>query len=45
MLTPEPMFVLASGEFVHVEEMVVITPEGARRLTHGAETLHELAAP
>ena len=42
VITPEPMFVLATGEFVHVEEMVVIMAEGARRLTHGAETLHEL---
>jgi Xaa-Pro aminopeptidase len=44
VLTPEPAFDLAGGELVHIEEMVAITSTGARRLTAGAEILHELDA-
>jgi Xaa-Pro aminopeptidase len=42
VLTPEPSFIGASGEFVHLEEMVVIRSSGAERLTHGAETLYQV---
>jgi Xaa-Pro aminopeptidase len=42
VLTPEPSFVGDGGEFVHLEEMVVIRSSGAERLTHGADTLYQV---
>jgi Xaa-Pro dipeptidase len=42
VLTPEPSFIGDGGEFVHLEEMVVIRPSGAERLTHGADILYEV---
>ncbi len=39
VLTPEPRFFIANGDRVHIEEDVVITKDGARWLSHGAEEL------
>ncbi|MCL4186695.1 MAG: Xaa-Pro peptidase family protein [Rhodobacteraceae bacterium] len=41
VLTPEPRFV-RDGRFIMVEEDVVITETGARRLSHGCERLYEI---
>jgi Xaa-Pro aminopeptidase len=40
VLTPEPNVTLPSGEHLHVEETVVITPSGSERLSTGAHVLH-----
>jgi Xaa-Pro aminopeptidase len=42
VLTPEPSFTTADGEFVHLEEMVVIGSDGAVLLTSGAGPLYEV---
>jgi Xaa-Pro dipeptidase len=39
VLTPEPRFNLASGEKVHIEDVVVVTETGCERLSRGAGTL------
>jgi len=39
VFTPEPRFVL-DGHFIMVEEDVVITQDGMRKLSHGCETLY-----
>jgi Xaa-Pro aminopeptidase len=39
VFTPEPRFV-RDGHFIMVEEDVVITPDGARKLSTGCETLY-----
>jgi Xaa-Pro aminopeptidase len=41
--TPEPRFV-RDGHFIMVEEDVVITPEGAEKLSTGCETLYTIDA-
>ena len=41
VVTPEPSFTTAAGEFVHVEEMVLIGEDGPDPLTSGAATLYE----
>ena len=43
VLTPEPNVTLPSGEHLHVEETVVITPAGSERLSRGVEILHVIA--
>ena len=43
VLTPEPRFNLESGERVHIEEVVLVTAEGCRKLTQGADKLEILA--
>lgn len=40
VVTPEPRFNLASGEKVHIEEMVVITETGCERMADGATQLN-----
>jgi Xaa-Pro aminopeptidase len=40
VLTPEPSFLCGTGEFVHVEEMVMITESGTELLSVGADTLY-----
>ncbi len=42
VLTPEPAFVAADGEFVQLEEMIAIGPDGPLRLSHGAERLRQI---
>jgi Xaa-Pro aminopeptidase len=44
VLTPEPAFVAADGEFVQVEEMIAIAADGPVRLSHGADILAEIGA-
>jgi Xaa-Pro dipeptidase len=41
VFTPEPRFV-RDGHFIMVEEDVVITPDGARKLSSGCETLYTI---
>jgi Xaa-Pro aminopeptidase len=43
VLTPEPNVTLPSGEHLHIEETVVITPTGSEKLSRGAEILHVIA--
>ena len=43
LFTPEPRFV-RDGHFIMVEEDVVITPEGARKLSSGCEILYTIEA-
>lgn len=43
VFTPEPRFV-RDGHFIMVEEDVVITEQGARKLSNGCETLYTLDA-
>ena len=40
VVTPEPRFNLASGEKVHIEEMVVVTETGCERFADGAGRLN-----
>jgi Xaa-Pro aminopeptidase len=42
VLTPEPAFVAADGEFVQIEEMIAIGADGPLRLSLGAETLSKI---
>jgi Xaa-Pro aminopeptidase len=39
VLTPEPRFFSPSGQRIHIEEEVVVTPSGCELLSHGAENL------
>ena len=41
VVTPEPSFTAADGEFVHLEEMVVIGADGGVPITSGAATLYQ----
>jgi Xaa-Pro dipeptidase len=41
VLTPEPSFFTAAGEFVHLEEMIIVTETGAEFLSDGAQPLYE----
>lgn len=43
VFTPEPRFV-RDGHFIMVEEDVVITTDGMRKLSHGCETLYTIEA-
>lgn len=43
VLCVEPRFFLATGEKVHVEDVVVVTEAGYERLSRGAETLAVIA--
>jgi Xaa-Pro aminopeptidase len=43
VFTPEPRFI-RDGHFVMVEEDVVITTNGIRKLSHGCETLYTIDA-
>jgi Xaa-Pro aminopeptidase len=42
VLTPEPSFTSKTGEFVHLEEMVLITDRHAAPLTRGANILYRV---
>jgi Xaa-Pro aminopeptidase len=42
VVTPEPAFTAADGEFVHLEEMVAVGPQGPRPLTEGAARLRRI---
>jgi Xaa-Pro dipeptidase len=42
VVTPEPAFTTARGEFVHLEEMVAIGPDGPLPLTQGAALLRRI---
>jgi len=39
VLTPEPRFNLASGEKVHIEDVIVVTEAGCQRLSFGANEI------
>ena len=44
ILTPEPRFMSASGQRIHIEEDVVVTESGGELLSRGAEVLSIIGA-